>query len=109
MLYVQSDGELVDHLFLHCEVERELWSLISCLFRVCCIIPRTVLEVLASRKGPFGKKIKFRDLEDHFYVSNMVYLKREEHMDIQRTGSISYSTEVSVYNPYICGNMMSVL
>ena len=60
MLYMQSGGELIDHVFLHCEVERELQSLISCLFRGCCIIPRTVLEVLASKKGPFGKKASLK-------------------------------------------------
>ena len=39
-------GEMVDHLLLHCEYARELWSLVLCLFGVHWVMPSTVLGML---------------------------------------------------------------
>jgi hypothetical protein len=44
----KKNGESIDHLLLHCEVARDLWSYILVLFGVECVMPRTVLEVLTS-------------------------------------------------------------
>lgn len=52
----KSDGESMGHLFLYCEVARDLQSLILCLFGVHWVMLRTILEVLACWIGSFGKK-----------------------------------------------------
>jgi hypothetical protein len=44
----KKSGESIDHLLLHCEVARDLWSYILILFGVEWVIPRTVLELLKS-------------------------------------------------------------
>lgn len=52
----KSDGDSMGHLFLYCEVARDLQSLILCLFGVHWVMLRTILEVLACWIGSFGKK-----------------------------------------------------
>jgi hypothetical protein len=44
-------GESIDHLFLHCEVEKELWSSIFSLFRVKWVMPKRVIELLDCCRG----------------------------------------------------------
>jgi hypothetical protein len=44
----KKSRESIDHLLLHCEVARDLWSYILILFGVEWVIPRTVLELLKS-------------------------------------------------------------
>jgi len=44
----KKSGETIDHLLLHCEVARALWSYILILFGVEWIMPRTVLELMNS-------------------------------------------------------------
>ncbi len=43
-------GETGEHLFLHCEYVRELWSLIFCMFGIQWTMPCTVLNLLACWK-----------------------------------------------------------
>jgi hypothetical protein len=50
----KKSGELIEHLLLHCKVARDLWSYILTLFGVEWVIPRKVLELLASWGAPFG-------------------------------------------------------
>ena len=76
----------MDHLFLNCEAARDSWSLILCLFGVCWVMPRTVLEVFACWTGLFEtnkkkKKKGFGDLEVHSVVLNVLSLERNECMN----------------------------
>jgi hypothetical protein len=47
----KKSREFIDHLLLHCEVARELWSSLFNLFGVDCIMPRRVRELLVSWRG----------------------------------------------------------
>jgi hypothetical protein len=44
----KKSGESIDHLLLHCEITRDLWSYILILFGVEWVMRRTVLELLNS-------------------------------------------------------------
>ena len=46
-------GESMDHLMIHCEYARELWSMIFCLFGIVWVMPRKVSGLLDCwrRKG----------------------------------------------------------
>jgi hypothetical protein len=44
----ETDGESVDHLFIHCGVARDLWNAFFARFGLCWVMPRTVKELLAS-------------------------------------------------------------
>jgi hypothetical protein len=50
----KKSGESIDHLLLHCEVARDLWSYILILFGVVWVMPRTVLEFLNSWGAAIG-------------------------------------------------------
>jgi len=50
----KKSGESIDHLLLHCEVARTLWSYVLILFGVEWIMPRTVLELLNSWGAAIG-------------------------------------------------------
>lgn len=47
-------GKTIDHLVIYCEVVRELWVLIFCLFSIEWVMPRRVVELLASWRGQLG-------------------------------------------------------
>jgi hypothetical protein len=44
----KKSGEFVEHLLLHCEAARDLWSYILTLFGVEWVMPRRVLKLLTS-------------------------------------------------------------
>jgi hypothetical protein len=44
----KKSGKTIDHLLLHCEVARDLWSYILTLFGIEWVMPRTVLELLTN-------------------------------------------------------------
>ena len=46
-------GELVDHIFLHCPVAMNLWSMVLGLFRVSWVMPKSVMGLLACWQGWF--------------------------------------------------------
>jgi hypothetical protein len=50
-------GESIDHLFLHCMVTTELWSIILQLFGVVWLIPRSVIEMLGSWRGQKDNRV----------------------------------------------------
>jgi hypothetical protein len=50
-------GESIDHLFLHCMVAIELWSMILQLFGVVWVMPRLVKEMLGSWRGQRGNRL----------------------------------------------------
>ena len=51
----KSNGESVDHLFLHCLVAMDLWSMVLGLFGVSWVMPHTVLGLLGCWQGSFGR------------------------------------------------------
>ena len=51
----KSNGESVDHLFLHCPVAMDLWSMALGLFGVTWVMPHNVLGLLGCRQGNFGR------------------------------------------------------
>ena len=50
----KCNGELVDHLFLHCLVAMDLWYIVLGLFGVSWVMPQSVLGLLACWQGRFG-------------------------------------------------------
>ena len=44
----KCNGESVDHLLLHCSIALDLWSMILGLFGVHWVMPKSVIELLAS-------------------------------------------------------------
>jgi hypothetical protein len=52
----KRNGESVDHLLLHCDVARELWSAIFSLFGVTWVMPETVLDMLVCWRGQMGNR-----------------------------------------------------
>ena len=51
----KSNGELVDHLFLHCPVAMDLWSMVFGLFEVTWVMPHTILGLLGCWQDSFGR------------------------------------------------------
>ena len=51
----KCNGESVDHLFLHCPVAMDLWSMVLGLFGVSWVMPKSVVELLACWQGWFGR------------------------------------------------------
>ncbi len=51
----KRSGESVDHLFLHCSVAMELWSLVFGIFGVHWVMPRTVLDLFCNWIGQRGR------------------------------------------------------
>ena len=49
------DGEFVDHLFLHCALARELWTMVFSLFGMHWVMSRRIVDVLACWKGRLGR------------------------------------------------------
>ena len=47
----ECNSESVDHLFLHCLVAMDLWSMVLGLFGVSWVIPKSVVGLLADRKS----------------------------------------------------------
>jgi hypothetical protein len=52
----KRSGESIDHLLLHCDVARDLWSAIFSLFSVTWVMPETVLDMLACWRGQKGNR-----------------------------------------------------
>jgi hypothetical protein len=50
----KKNEESIEHLLLHCEVARDLWSCILTLFGVEWVIPRLVLDLLTSWGNSLG-------------------------------------------------------
>jgi hypothetical protein len=53
----KSCEESIDHLFLHCMVATELWSMILQMFGVVWVMPRSVKEMLRSWRGQKGNQL----------------------------------------------------
>jgi hypothetical protein len=52
----KRSGETIDHILLHYEVSRKLWVSIFHLFGVEYVIPRRVVELLATWRGQLGSQ-----------------------------------------------------
>jgi hypothetical protein len=50
----KKTGESIDYLLLHCELAIDLWVLVFCLFGIDWVMPKWVVELLASWRGQFG-------------------------------------------------------
>jgi hypothetical protein len=50
----KKSGESIDHLLLHCNIARDLWSYFFTLFEVEWVMPRRVLELLTSWGDSLG-------------------------------------------------------
>jgi hypothetical protein len=53
----KTSGESTDHLLIHCEIARELWSSILDLFSVNWVMPRWMIDMLVSWGGQVGRGI----------------------------------------------------
>ena len=49
------DEESADHLFLHCALARELWTMVFSMFGMRWVMPRRIVDVLACWKGRLGE------------------------------------------------------
>jgi hypothetical protein len=52
----KASGESIDHLFMHCMVATELWSMILQLFGVVWVMPRSVKDMLGNWRGQKGNQ-----------------------------------------------------
>jgi len=50
----KKKGKSIDHLLLHCDAARELWSFMFSLFGVEWVMPQTVLDLLTTWGAFFG-------------------------------------------------------
>ena len=50
----KCNGKPVDHLFLHCSIAKDLWSMVFGLFGVSWVMPQSIVELLACWLGWFG-------------------------------------------------------
>jgi hypothetical protein len=70
----ESDGESIDHLFLHCGVARTLWNAIFSRFGLCWVMPSSVQGVVCYLVG--GWQIpKCRCVEDGSSLPHVVHLE----------------------------------
>jgi hypothetical protein len=53
-------GKSIDHLFLHCEVPTELWTMFLQLFGVIWVMPRKVSDCLGNWRGQVGNRLAMR-------------------------------------------------
>ena len=60
----KCNGESVDHLFLHCSVAMDLWSMVFGLFGVSWVMPQSVVGLLACWQGRFSRHRNSRCFED---------------------------------------------
>jgi hypothetical protein len=51
----KTSGESIDHLFIHCEVASELWTVFFQLFGVAWVMPHRVSELLGCWRGQLGQ------------------------------------------------------
>ena len=51
----QSNGESVDHLFLHCSMVTDMWSMVFGMFGVQWVMPRTVMDLFSCWMGRLGQ------------------------------------------------------
>ncbi len=59
----KANGESIDHLFLHCSIARDLWSMVLSVFGVWWVMPCHVLALLTCWSSGF-KRYKFADIWD---------------------------------------------
>jgi hypothetical protein len=52
----KRSGESIDHLLLHCEVARDLWTALFTLFDIKWVMPERVTDMLACWRGQVGTR-----------------------------------------------------
>lgn len=51
----KRSGKTTDHLLVHCPVTREMWNIVFSLFGINWVMPRGVVELLASWPSKFNR------------------------------------------------------
>ena len=69
----KKSGESIDHLFLHCEIARELWISIFYLFGYASNSEKVVGELKRTTWTPYW----FRNVGIDSFVFNVIYLERK--------------------------------
>ena len=49
------NGESIDHLFIHCSIDFDLWSMVFTLFGIHWVMSKTVVDLLACWQGKLGR------------------------------------------------------
>jgi hypothetical protein len=75
----KKSGESIDHLLLHCDVARDIWSYFLILFGVEWVMPRRVLDLLSSRGNSLDRG-QVKQIWKQGLLSVMWGLWREELM-----------------------------
>jgi hypothetical protein len=60
----KRSGESIDHLLLHCDVARALWSVLFSIFYVKWVMNGRVIDLLACWKGPFVSYVDYLEGEE---------------------------------------------
>jgi hypothetical protein len=85
----RCSSKTVDHLFVHCDVAKELWSLVFSMFSVHWLMPKTILELLFGWSNWFGK-------HGSYLVWNMVPLCLKWKIWRERNSHTFNGVEVSI-------------
>ena len=74
----KCNGELVDHLFLHCPVAMDLWAMVLGLFGVNWVMPQSVLGLLRVLARQVWSSSKWFYLDNCIPLLNVVSLEGEK-------------------------------
>ena len=74
----KCNGELVDHLFLHCPVVRDLWSMVFGLFGVSWVMPQSVVGASSLLARLVWSSSKWEYMENHSPLLNVVSLEEKK-------------------------------
>ena len=74
----KCNRELVDHLLLHCPIASKLWSMVSGLFGVCWVMPKSVVDLLACWQGCFGRHRTWVYMDGYPPLLDVISLEGEE-------------------------------
>ena len=74
----KCNGELVDHLFLHCPVAMDLWAMVLGLFGVSWVMPQSVLGLLRVLARQVWSSSKWFYLDNCIPLLNVVSLEGEK-------------------------------
>ena len=79
----ESEGESIDHLFLHCGVARILWNALFTRFGLCWVMPGSIKELYATWWA--GGKSRSAVMWKMIPLCLMLCIWNEEMLDVSRT------------------------